>query len=53
MNRQSRRAQRVSIADQSCNGGAHGLVAVNALNLNNVEIGNDLVDIVGIGGNIN
>jgi hypothetical protein len=38
----------VSIADQSCNSGAHGLVAVNALNCNNVEVGNDLVDVVGL-----
>jgi hypothetical protein len=43
----------VTIADQSCNSGAHGVVAVNALNCNNVEIANDLVDVVGIGGNIN
>ena len=43
----------VTYKDQSCNSGAHGVVAVNALNCNNVEIANDLVDVVGIGGNIN
>jgi hypothetical protein len=35
--------------DQSCNSGASGLIAVNALNCNNVEILNDLVDVVGVG----
>jgi hypothetical protein len=35
--------------DQSCNSGAAGLVAVNALNCNNIEVLNDVVDIVGIG----
>jgi hypothetical protein len=43
----------VKYKDQSCNSGAHGVVAVNALNCNNIEIGNDLVDVVGIGGNFN
>jgi len=43
----------VTYKDESCNSGARGVVAVNALNCNNVEIGNDLVDVVGIGGNIN
>jgi len=43
----------VTYKDQSCNSGTHGVVAVNALNCNNVEIANDLVDVVGIGGNIN
>ena len=37
--------------DQSCNSGASGLIAVNALNCNNVEILNDLVDVVGVGFN--
>ena len=35
--------------DQSCNSGAAGVIAVNALNCNNVEILNDLVDVVGVG----
>ena len=35
--------------DASCNSGASGLIAVNALNCNNIEILNDLVDVVGIG----
>jgi hypothetical protein len=43
----------VTYKDQSCNSGAHGVVAVNALNCNNVEIANDLVDVVGIGANLN
>jgi len=41
----------VSVADQSCTSGAHGVVAVNAFNCNNVQIGNDLVDVVGVGSN--
>ena len=43
----------VTYKDQSCNSGAHGVVAVNALSCNNVEIANDLVDVVGIGANLN
>ena len=37
--------------DQSCNSGAAGVIAVNALNCSNVEILSDLVDVVGVGSN--
>jgi hypothetical protein len=40
-----------TFVDQSCNSGASGLIAVNALNCNNIEVLNDLIDVVGIGTN--
>jgi hypothetical protein len=40
----------VTIVDKSCNSSAGGLIAVNALNCNDIEILNDLID-VGLIGN--
>jgi hypothetical protein len=45
----STRSGSFTYVDASCNSSAGGLIAVNALNCNNVEILNDVVDVVGIG----
>jgi hypothetical protein len=47
----STRAGSFTYVDKSCNSGAAGVIAVNALNCNNVEILNDVVDVVGVGHN--
>jgi hypothetical protein len=49
----STRTGSFTYVDASCNSGASGLIAVNALNCNNIEVLNDLVDVVGVGYNGN
>jgi hypothetical protein len=42
-----------TFVDQSCNSGASGLIAVNALNCNSINVLNDVLDVVLIGSNSN